>query len=244
MRKVRNVIVVLLLLSLSVSTAYLAYLHFFASNDKNLSGEWTAELDLSKEAAVTALGWLQDIEAVDISLEDMENYMQGLTVQVNLTMEQTADSGGIFQSSVLPESYAACKQAAYEAFVAAFQELLVQRLRMAGYTGGTDKESIEALVTETFGMSTFSYLLSCGPALLPSLEELQAGYDGSGSYEAAEGILIRRYDTGWLMDVKTERYVREGDILIMTEDADLAETDLFYGQYPVVYILRQDEQVE
>ena len=103
MRKaLKNTILILLLLTLSVSTAFLTYLHFFASDDHDLSGEWTAELDMTQQASVTALAWLQDIEAVSISLEEMESYMQGLTIQVNLTMEQTHRFGGTFSGSVLP----------------------------------------------------------------------------------------------------------------------------------------------
>ena len=155
---IKNVIFILLLLTLSASTALLTYLHFFTSDEKELSGEWTANLDMTQQAAVTALSWLQDIEAVSVSLEDMESYMQDLTIQVNLTLEQTANSEGTFHCNVLPESYDACNQAAYEAFAMAFQELLAKRLRMAGYTGSTDKEAMEALVTETFGMSRVSSL--------------------------------------------------------------------------------------
>ena len=158
MRKtIKSAVFTLLFLTLCASTALLTYLHFFASDDKELSGEWTANIDMTKQAAVTALSWLQDIEAVSVSLEDMESYMQGLTIQVNLTMEQTGRSAGIFQCNVSQESYDACRQAAYEAFAAEFQELLAERLRMAGYTGSTDEEAVEELVIETFGMSTVSY---------------------------------------------------------------------------------------
>ncbi|MBD5500388.1 MAG: hypothetical protein HDR10_04150, partial [Lachnospiraceae bacterium] len=93
---IKNVILTLLLLTLSISTALLAYLHFFASDDKELSGEWTAELDMTQQAAVTALSWLQEIEAVSVSLEDMESYMQDLNIQVNLTLEQTGSAEGTF----------------------------------------------------------------------------------------------------------------------------------------------------
>ena len=69
MRKtVKKVIFTLLLLTLSASTAFLAYLHFFASNDKDVSGEWTASLDMTEQAAVAALCWLQDVEAVSVSM--------------------------------------------------------------------------------------------------------------------------------------------------------------------------------
>lgn len=95
-KTIKNVIFTLLLLTLSASTALLAYLHFFASDDDELSGEWTAELDMTQQAAITALDWLQDIEAVSISLEDMESYMQNLTIQISLTLEQTDSSEGTF----------------------------------------------------------------------------------------------------------------------------------------------------
>ena len=136
MRKsIKNVVITLLVLTLGFSTALLAYLHFFASEKEELSGEWTAELDMTEHAAVTALGWLQEIEGVSVSLEDMKSYMQGLTVKVSMTMEQNARAEGTFHCNVLPESYDDCNQAAYEAFAMAFQELLAERLLMAGYTG-------------------------------------------------------------------------------------------------------------
>ena len=218
MRKViKKTILLLLILSLSISTAFLAYLHFFKSDDRSLSGEWTAELDLTEQAAVTAFIWLQDIEAVSISPEDVESCMHKLTVQVDLNLEATTDFEGTFRCSILPESYNVCEQAAYEAFAEVFRELLAERLRMADYAGGTEKEDIEALVTETFGMSTVSYLMTCGPALLPSLEDLQAQYDGSGTYEIAEGILTWRYDDG---TTKTDNYVWENSSLVLSGEGD------------------------
>lgn len=240
MRKaIKNAVFTLLFLTLSISTAFLVYLHFFASDDKNLSGEWTTNLDMTKQAAVTALSWLQDIEAVSISPEDMESYMQSLTIQVNLTFEQTDRSEGTFYCNVSPESYDACNQAAYEAFAAAFQELLVERLHMAGYTGSTDKEAVEALVTETFGMDTVSYLMSYAPALLPSLEELQTEYDGSGTYEASEGILTRQFDVGGADTVKTEYYIRKDSNLILSGEIGSATDDSFSEHYPIIYILKE-----
>lgn len=232
MRKnLKNILLTILFLFLITSTALLSYLHFFASNDKNLSGNWSAELDMTKQAAVTALDWLQDIEAVSISLEEMEDYMQELTVTVSLTFEQTANAEGTFHCNILPESYDACNQAAYEAFATAFQDLLIERLRMAGYTGGTDTESVEALVTETFGMSTVSYLMSCGPKLLPPLEDLQSEYDGSGTYKTEEGTLTKQFDNGWQVTAKTERYIRKDSDLIL-----YGETDS--GDYPMIYTLQ------
>lgn len=240
-RTMKNAILLLLLLTLSASTALLAYLHFFAPDDGNPAGEWTADLDMTEQAAVTAFGWLQDIEAVSVSLEDVESCMQGLTIQVNLTLEQTARSEGVFRCQVLPGSYEACNQAAYEAFARAFRELLAERLLMAGYAGGTDEEAVEALVRETFGMPTVSYLMSCGPALLPSMEELQAGYDGSGVYEAAEGILTREFDGGGPVDVRSERYIRKGASLILSEEAGAASAGFLWERYPVIYTLKQTQ---
>lgn len=234
---VKNTVLTLLFLTLSITTAFLLYLHFLAPGDKDLTGEWTAELDMTDRAAVTALGWLQEIEAVSISLEDMEAYMQDLTIQVNLTLDQTQQSQGTFRCHIPPESYESCSQAAYEAFAAAFRELLAQRLRMAGYTDGTDADAVEALVEETFGMSTVSYLRSCAPGLLPALEELQAQYDGSGTYGTAEGILTRQFDDGRPVTAIAERYIRQGSSLVLSGETDSAGSVPFSEQYPMVYTL-------
>lgn len=240
-RAVKNTIYTLLLLTLSVSTAFLIYLRFLESRDKDLSGEWTADLNMTEQAAAKAFSWLQDIEGVSVTLEELGGYMQDLTVQVNLTFEQTARSEGTFHCNVLPESYDACNQAAYEAFAAAFRRLTAERLRMAGYGGDTDEEAVEALVLETFGMSTVSYLMSCGPALLPSLEELQSQYDGNGTYKAAEGILTRQFDADGSDAAKTECYIRKGSSLILSEEAGPVTQAGFSEHYPVLYILNQPQ---
>ncbi|MDE5933331.1 MAG: hypothetical protein K2H40_12760, partial [Lachnospiraceae bacterium] len=243
----KNTILLILLLTFGISTALLTYLHFFASGSRNVSGEWTADLDMTEHAAVTAFSWLQDIEAVSVSLEDMESCMQGLTVQVELALEQTDRTSGIFRCTVLQESYDACNQAAYEAFAMTFRELLAERLRMAGYTGSMDEEAIEALVTETFGMSTISYLMAYGPALLPSLEDLQAQYEGSGTYEAAEGILARQFDEGGSAAARAEYYTRTDANLILLEEtgsvpADSSPVGLFSEDYPIMYTLKQPQE--
>lgn len=235
---IKNAIAIFLLLVLGTSTAFLTYLHFFASEDGDLSGQWTAELDMTERAAVTALSWLQDIEGVTVSLDDMESYMQGLTMQVDLEMKQTERSAGTFQCSITPDSYETCNQAAYEAFAGAFRELLGERLHMAGYEGGTGQEAVEALVTENFGMSTVSYLMTCGPALLPSMEELQAEYEGEGDYEIIDDMLIRRFGEGGAVVTTEERYIRKGGQLILSGTDDSAGSGSFFGQYPVLYILK------
>lgn len=245
MKKITKFIVFAILFpALIISTALLAYLHFFAANDKNLSGEWTASLDMTDQAEVTALGWLQDIEAVSVSMQDMENTMQGLNIEVQLTFEQADRSGGTFQCSVLPESYDACNQAAYEAFSLVFRELLAERLRMAGYAGSTDEEAVEALVTETFGMPTVSYLMTCGPRLLPSMEELQLQYDGSGTYQATGDILTRQFDDGGAVITKTEHYIRKDVSLILMGESDAAPQGQLADDYPVIYTLQQSSGQE
>lgn len=109
---------------------------------------------------------------------------------------------------------------------------------MAGYAGSTDKEAIEDLVAETFGMSTVSYLRSCVPALLPSLEELQAAFDGSGAYEAADGILTRQFEEDGLVITKTECYIRQDSHLIFTEESG-ADSNSISNFYPMIYTLEQ-----
>lgn len=243
----KYVLYMLLFLSLSILTAFLIYVHFFRSDDRNLSGEWTAQLDMTKQAAVTAFIWLQDIEGVSVSLEELESDMQDLTITVNMTMEQTGQSEGSFSCAVQPESYAVCEQAAYEAFAAVFRKLSAERLRMAGYADSADEESVEILINESFGMSAVSYLKTCAPALLPSLEELQAGYDGSGTYEAADGVLVRRYDRDGTTVTRSKRYIRKDSSLVLFEEAGVDISDVtdvsgtVSDYYPVEYTLKRTE---
>ena len=240
-KKVRKAIFVLLFLTLGVSTAYLTYLCFFASAPQALSGEWICDLDMTGQAAATAARWLQDMVAVSVSLEDMESYMRELTVQIHLTIEPTGHLEGNFYCNVLPESYDACRQAAYEAFAMAFRYLLAERLHMAGYMGSTEAEAVEALVAETFGMSTVSYLMACGPELLPALEDLQLQYDGRGTYDAADGILTRQFDAGRPVTTKAESYVWKGSSLILLGEAGSVPSGYFPDCYPMVYALKQPQ---
>lgn len=240
-KTITTTLLTILLLTLTASTALLAYLHFFASDNQDLSGTWTADLDMTNQAAASAFGWLQDIEGVSVSLEDMESYIPELTIRVELSFAQDGDSAGTFACNVSPESYASCNQAAYEALAAAFRELLAERLHMAGYTGGTDEETLEALVTETFGMATEEYLAACGPKLLPSLEELQSQYEGNGTYETAEDILTRRFEEDGAVITKTEIYLRRDDSLILLEAGEADSQAFSSGEYPMVYTLRQSE---
>lgn len=238
-KAVNRSIGIILFLLLGISSALLVYLILFAQRAENLSGKWERDLDLTQQAAVAALDWLQDIEGVSVSLEDMEVYMQNLTVQVSLSFEQTARSEGNFRCTVLPESYEACSQAAYEAFAAAFRDLLAERLRMAGYGGDTNEEAVEALVSETFEMSTVSYLMTWGPKLLPSLEELQAGYGGNGTYTAAEGVLTRRYDSGGAMSVREESYILHDSSLILSGETGSEPGGFLTDHYPMLYRLTE-----
>lgn len=234
MKKIGKIVIFAVLFpALIISIVVLAYLYFFAPGDGNLSGQWAAKLDMTDQAAVTALDWLQDIEAVSISMEEIKSYMEGLTVDVTLTLEQTGHAKGTFQCNVLQESYDTCNQAAYEAFASAFRELLRDRLHMAGYGDSTDTETVEALVEETFGMSTVSYLMTCGPRLLPTLEELQAQYDGSGTYQTANGILIRQFNDGASVSTREEHYIRKDSTLILSED--------FLNHDSVIYTLQESK---
>ncbi|MDE6363994.1 MAG: hypothetical protein K2L86_06975 [Lachnospiraceae bacterium] len=238
MRKILNYVVLAVLFpALLLSTVLLAYLHFFAPGDNNLSGKWTAALDMTDQAAVTAFSWLQEIEGISVSMQEVEASMGDLTIEVNMIFEETARSKGTFESRVTPESYETCSQAAYEAFAVMFREAVSERLQMAGYDGRTDQEAVEALVTETFGMSTVSYLMSSVPKLLPSLEELQAQYDGSGTYQTAEGTLTRQFDGGEAA-AKAEYYVRKDASLILTGERDAASQGYLARQYPIIYTLQ------
>lgn len=232
-RTVRGTLRCLLLLTVGAVCAFWAYVRFFAEG--GMAGEWTASLDMREQAAASAFFWLQDIEQASVSLEEVGASMPELTIQVNLTLRKTSRFGGNFQCDISPESYEACRQAAYEAFAGIFREIVAKRLNMAGYGEGVDAQSVEALAAEAFGMPTASYLMEKGPALLPALEEMQARYGGSGVYEAKDGILTRHFTEGQPDTVRTESYIRQGSSLVLSKAAGSDVREGLFGQHPVFY---------
>ena len=51
MKKIlKNALIITLLLMLGLSTAALAYLHFFTQEVMDVSGEWAGELDMTEQA--------------------------------------------------------------------------------------------------------------------------------------------------------------------------------------------------
>lgn len=242
MKKAMPIMWLILILVFGVFVAFFAGFSASELVGRRLSGEWTAEIDRKEQAAAAALSWLQDVEAVSLSLEDIEKAMPDLKVQVSLAFEWDLQTGGHFRSSVWPESYTACRQAAYEAYAGIFQTLLAERLRMAGYEGATDEAAVEALAVQTFGMSTVDYLMSYATPLMPSLEELQAEYEGSGSYEVSGDVLSLQFDAEEGTVTKTERYIRKGSTLILLGEAGGAGSSFPQGDYPVIYTLEQPQK--
>ncbi len=102
MRKILNFMVLAVLLpALLTATVLLTYLHFFAPGTR-ISGKWTASLDMTDQAAVTAIGWLQDIEGIDIegisaSMQEMENTVQDFTVEVTITLRRPPGRRGLLR---------------------------------------------------------------------------------------------------------------------------------------------------
>ena len=81
--------------------------------------------------------------------------------------------------------------------------------------------------------------MTCGPKLLPSLEDLQAEYDGSGTYEAADGILTRQFETGQGVGTRVEYYIRQDGILVLSEELGSVPAGFSADDYPVMFTLKQ-----
>ena len=56
-RFMKKTIIALLVLSLGIVAVLMAYRICGAAGDRDLSGEWTAQLDMSGQAAAMAYGW-------------------------------------------------------------------------------------------------------------------------------------------------------------------------------------------
>ena len=105
------------------------------------------------------------------------------------------------------ESYNAAKQQAYTALENAFEDLLLIRAQTAGKDMATREEAAQS-IEDTIGMTCLEYLANYGPELLPPLEEIQGQYNGSGSWKAENGVLLR--------DGRGEAFLINTDLLVLS----------------------------
>lgn len=198
--------IVLFLLVIVVLLAALSCvltLRLWRRSDPSLAGSWQMQLNLRDTARERANAWLR--AAALGELVDAGDYLPPLTVKVRLTL----NADGSWTRRVDAGSLEKAQGEAEKALAEALNALLRLRVEDAGRPVGTEKET-RALLENALGMPVEAYLRSYGPTLLPALDELQARFDGGGSY-AVEGNHLR-------LGERRPRYLVDESLLLLTEN--------------------------
>ena len=180
-----HTLIVMLLLAIILLLAAISCalsLRLYKRSDPNLSGRWQMELDVTDQACMRANAWLH--EAGHGSEVDVGNYMPELHILVELALRED----GSWSRQLDEASLSAARQKAEAALHDALRELVRLRIADAGRPLETDT-ALDARLADAAGMPVERYLSEYGPALLPSAEELQARYNGSGGFQI-EGVHI------------------------------------------------------
>ena len=180
----RIIVILLLLVILALAAiSCLLALRLTRRDDPSLTGRWQMKADLTETARSRADTWLRRAALGEqVSAAD---YIPRLTVNVRLTLL----NDGRWTREIEEDDYANARAKAQEGLAKALTELLRLRIADAGRPPESAAEA-GARIENAIGMSADAYMRDYGPTLLPTLDELHAFYDGSGSYQT-EGQYIR-----------------------------------------------------
>jgi len=181
-------LVILLLAAISCGLA----LRLWRRSDPVVVGNWRMQLDLTDLARERANAWLRAAALGDQT--DAGAYLAAIHVPVELKLTED----GRWSRSLDAAGLRAAEREAQKALAEALRALVCLRIRDAGRPEES-AAGAEARIESAIGMSAEDYLAAHGPALLPTAEELEAEYGGSGGftiegpYLQLEGLGSRRY---------------------------------------------------
>ncbi len=203
----------LILLSLFAAGA-LVFVHHATDPSRRLPGNYQAQIDYTRNIVDKGNQYLQDAFLGDqVSVED---YLDPICIDLHLTFSKE----GTYLLEVDASSYARAEETAYAALKQALYELIRLRQEAAGKSARSDEE-IQSVLEELLGMPADEYLQTYGPSLLPSYEELEAAYAGSGTYEATRDLLI-------LEGGKTRHILTDASTLVLTDPAGEEDPMVWY----------------
>ena len=181
-------LVILLLAAISCGLA----LRLWRRSDPVVVGSWRMQADLTLLARERANAWLRAAALGEQT--DAGAYLPPIQVPVDLKLTEDGQWSRSVDAGKLQEA----EREAQTALAEALRALVCLRIRDAGRPE-EDAAGAEARIESAVGMSAEDYLAACGPALLPTVEELEALYGGSGGYTIEgpylhlEGLGSRRY---------------------------------------------------
>jgi len=133
------------------------------------------EISLSEEVSAKAYVWLNQIDDMNISYEDLRQAIG----DINLTVELTpSGKKGIKNQQIVDGAYEQCLEKAYSGLANAYWQVVASRLTESGYDKPINQNTVEKLMKDTYGLSIVDYLKACEDlSLLPSKEDAMTKYN-------------------------------------------------------------------
>lgn len=130
-------------------------------------------VSMTEEASARAFVWLNKIDYMELSYEDVVSIMG----QFNLEIIKTpTKEKGVYTYALADNAYEYCQNQAQVGFERAYKQVIKNRIEKTGYEGEISDETVERLMLETFGMTVSDYLKQCDVKLLPAEDEINEKY--------------------------------------------------------------------
>lgn len=177
MKKVLRILCILLLIALGIMTGFLAerFRPRIEPMDA-LVGEWVNQIDITETVAANAEIWLEDIEGVTVTTQEVKYLMGSLTVESTEAYSIDESGNAVCVRRISEESYTSCAEQAYAGMATAFEYYIKKRFEMAGMELTEEDLSVADLFSELFGMSMEEYLDLYAPDIMPTYMELNSCY--------------------------------------------------------------------
>lgn len=139
------------------------------------------EISITEEVTAKAYVWLNQIEDIDISYEEVRGIMGDISITVEL---KPSENKGMKLQEITDGSYQKCYDAAYNGMAEAYNRVVSKRLLDSGYEGELSANIVDSLMKEAYGLSVMDYLKQCEDlTIIPSEDELKQRFNVEVEYE-------------------------------------------------------------
>ncbi len=133
-------------------------------------------VSMSEEAAARAYIWLNQMEDMPLSYEEIKEMMGDIRLELILT--PTGEKGR-YMRALADGTFEDCQEKAQAGLEKAYREVAGYRFFAAGYEG----DILDDMMQEVYGVSVSEYLSYCKVQLIPTLVELTEMYSGEVTNE-------------------------------------------------------------
>ena len=145
-------------------------------------GDYVRQMDVTDRVVASAALWLKDVEGADITEEWIRSKTDGIDVAETLTFDPSGPFKGNFSEEVDALRYSACREESSALLCDCLRELIIQRLKMIGYSENIDDETADELTEQALGMPLKDYLEGIGVNAAPDFDSLEEETGRSGEY--------------------------------------------------------------